>query len=384
MIVVPGGLLVADAWPALGASAEGNRKARIERSPNYAGGKFVNALPVVMDTWAATKRWLAGGPDREPEKKLEVDRPTAKVLAVPPASGLRITWFGHSSMLIELDGKKFLTDPVWSDRCSPTQFTGPRRFFDPPLPLDALPPLDAVVISHDHYDHLDSASIRQLSARTPLFLVPLGVGAHLESWGVAKEKIVELDWWERANIGDVTLVATPARHFSGRAVLDRDATLWASWAFLGPRHRAYFSGDTGMFPGFAEIGEKLGPFDVTMIESGAYDATWADVHLGPEQALSAHLQLRGKVMIPVHWGTFNLAVHSWVEPAERLIAAARPLGVSLAIPAPGESVEPAALPPLARWWPEGVQWEHAGQRPVISSGLDARLRASILTLGAQR
>lgn len=360
-------ILLADAWSPLGTFAKGERLARMQASPQWNGNRFVNALPTArMDGWALTQRWLKGAPFTIPDAPLTTVTPTS--LNEPPASGLRITWFGHSSMLVEVDGRRFLTDPVWSERCSPSTFIGPKRFFAPPLPIEQLPALDAVVLSHDHYDHLDEPTIRALSEHVPLFLVPIGIGAHLEYWGVDPKKIVELDWWEKTNVGDVVVTAAPSRHFSGRAVIDSDATLWASWAFHGPQHRVYFSGDTAMFPGFKEIGERLGPFDATMIEVGAYDAMWADVHLGPEQAIAAHQDLRGTLMFPVHWGTFDLALHAWTEPVERLIVAAEQAKVAVVVPRPGESIEPAHAASLTRWWPN-VPWHTAAEHPVVSSGL---------------
>jgi L-ascorbate metabolism protein UlaG (beta-lactamase superfamily) len=247
---------------------------------------------------------------------------------------------------------------------------GPKRFHPMPLPLADLPPLDAVAISHDHYDHLDRATVAALAERGERFVVPLGVGAHLEQWGIAPELIDELDWWEEIRVGELTLVATPGRHFSGRSVVmaDRNQTLWSGWALIGPAHRVYYSGDTAMFPGFAEIGRRLGPFDVTMIEIGAYNAAWRDVHIGPEQAIEAHRMLRGELLLPVHWGTFDLALHSWTEPAERVLVAARAAGVDLALPRPGESVDPSAEPALTRWWPS-LPFQTAEEAPVVSSAL---------------
>ncbi|MCA9630721.1 MAG: MBL fold metallo-hydrolase [Myxococcales bacterium] len=354
----------------MGKRPSGERLARMQRSSMYRDGRFHNALPMRDDMWKATKKWLAGAEDREPTADLPLERRTRDDYAKPPESGLRVSWFGHSSMLVEIDGKRILTDPVWGERASPSSLFGPTRFFEPPIALEELPELDAIVLSHDHYDHLDTESIVALSqlTRAP-FIVPLGVGAHLEYWGVARERIRELEWWEETGVGDLKLVCTPARHFSGRGVLDRNTTLWASWSLIGPRHRAFFSGDTGMFPGFAEIGERLGPFDVTLIESGAYDAAWADVHLGPEQAVLAHQLLRGKVLMPVHWGTFNLALHAWTEPAERIIAASRSVGIQAVVPRPGGRFEPATLPRFERWWPE-LPWRTAEESPVRSSGLE--------------
>ena len=358
---------VVDAWSGLGTSARGERLERMRASPAWREGRFDNSLPTTkIDTWTAMVRWLKGADFKRPDAPVEVARPTS--FATPPEAGLRITWLGHSTVLIEVDGVRLLTDPVWSERCSPSSVVGPTRFFAPPVSLEELPALDAVVLSHDHYDHLDEATLVALAERTKKFFAPLGVGAHLEYWGIAPQKIVELDWWQQQNVGAVTVTATPARHFSGRSLGDANATLWASWAFVGPKHRVYFSGDTALFPGFAEIGERLGPFDAALLEVGAYDALWADVHLGPEQAVAAHRALRGGLLIPVHWGTFDLALHAWTEPAERLLVAAEAEGVRVVVPRPGQSIEPSRAPGLERWWPE-VPWKSASEHPVVSSGL---------------
>ena len=288
-------------------------------------------------------------------------------LARSPETGLRLTWLGHSTLIVEIDGRRFLTDPMWSRRAAPVRFLGVERFYDPPLSLAELPPLDAVLLSHDHYDHLDEATIRALAAGPAPFIAPLGVGAHLEHWGIAPNRIIELDWWESTSVAGVELTCTPARHFSGRTLLDRDATLWCGWVMAGSEHRVYFGGDSAMFPGLVDIGERLGPFDATMIEIGAYNAAWADVHLGPEQAVLAHRAVGGGLMLPTHWGTFNLSLHGWTEPVERLMVAARQQGIALAIPRPGESIEPDSPPELTRWWPS-LPWETAEQSPVLSSG----------------
>lgn len=279
-----------------------------------------------------------------------------------------MTWLGHSSLLIEIDGRRVLTDPVFSERCSPWTFYGPRRFHPPPIPLEELPALDLVLISHDHYDHLDYRTIVALNERVPRFVVPLGVGAHLAYWGVAQEKIIERDWWQSTDVADLRLIATPARHFSGRTLWDRDRTLWASWVIAGPRHRVYFSGDTAMLPQFTEIGKRYGPFDATMIEVGAYNAMWPDVHLGPEQAVQAHLMVRGRLLFPIHWGTFNLALHAWTEPVERLAVAATKYGVRWVSPRPGQWIEPAVPPAVQAWWPK-LPFKTVAEDPVFSSGL---------------
>jgi L-ascorbate metabolism protein UlaG (beta-lactamase superfamily) len=368
LVVFVGGVGLADAWSALGTTPDGARSERIARSRQFRDSKFVDTIPrVEPDIWLATRRWLAGADFSQPHAPLPIVMRRAADFVSPPASGVRITWFGHSSLLVEIEGRRVLFDPVWSERCSPSRFVGPKRFHAPPLPLADLPRLDAVAISHDHYDHLDHATITALNQRELTFVVPLGVGAHLEYWGVDPKRIRELDWWEETRVAGLTLVATPARHFSGRG-LGADRTLWSGWALIGEARRVYYSGDTAMFEGFRQIGERLGPFDATLIEAGAYDALWADVHLGPEQAVDAHRAVRGRVMLPVHWGTFDLALHSWVEPIERVMAAGRAANVTVVTPKPGESIDPEQPSPAARWWPD-LPWKTARQAPVVSSGL---------------
>lgn len=353
-------------FAAFGAAPAGERLKRLERSKHRDRGHFRNDLPVENDMGRALMRWLRGAPNREPKEPVPVVARTASSFDEAPPSGLRVTWLGHSSMLVEIGRQRFLTDPVFSHRISPSPLLGPRRFFESPIGAAELPRLDAVVLSHDHFDHLDMKTIQALAAS--MFVVPLGVGAHLEAWGIAPARIVELDWWESTRIGEVELVCTPARHFSGRSIGSRDVTLWAGWAFVGRSRRVFFSGDTGMFPGFEAIGSSLGPFDLTMIESGAYDPSWADVHLGPEQAVRAHEMLQGRLMLPVHWGTYNLALHGWTEPAERVLACAGQRARAVVIPRPGESFDPLAPPDVERWWPE-LGWQSAEASPVVSSHL---------------
>jgi L-ascorbate metabolism protein UlaG (beta-lactamase superfamily) len=287
--------------------------------------------------------------------------------ARPPSSGLRITWLGHSSVLVEIDGFTMLLDPIFSERLSPLGFVGPKRFFPSPIAIEELPALDAILVSHDHYDHLDRASVLKLESRTEHFVTPLGVGSHLEYWGIPPSKLVELDWWEEFRLGGaLRLIACPARHFSGRMGLG-DRTEWVSFALVGPEHRVFFSGDTGPMPEFSELGQRHGPFDVTLIKIGAYGRGWPDIHVNPEQAVALHELVRGRLLLPVHWGTLNLSYHGWTEPVERLILAARERGVTLAIPRPGEMLEPVmpgqAPLPVRRYWPD-IPWERASERPT--------------------
>ncbi|MBW3128797.1 MBL fold metallo-hydrolase [Hymenobacter profundi] len=327
-------------------------------SSHFDGKRYRNAVPTAMSTatsyWQMARRWLLGKEQRVPKPALAGFSVDAVALAQPvPPTALRATWLGHSMVLLEIDGRRFLTDPVWRPRSSPVSFMGPKRFFPNPLPLAQMPPLDGVLLSHDHFDHLDPLAVRALARTGVPFFCPLGVGRHLRRWGVAPNKITELDWWQTHTLApNFTLVATPARHFSGRRLgLDQDATLWASWVLLGPTHRAFFGGDSGPFAdAFQQIGDTYGPFDLTMLEIGAADPDWADVHMGPTVAVAAHQALRGRALLPIHWGTFNLAYHAWTDPAEEVQQAAASAGVALLLPRPGERVEAAQAPYVSGWW----------------------------------
>ena len=290
-------------WRAFGHRPTGDRLARMERSPEWRDGRFHNPQPLTNYTWRTIRGTFDMSPFVTPKGEVPTERVDPARFATPPATGLRLTWLGHSTVLVEIDGRRILTDPIWSARSSPIGWIGPRRWFPPPLPIEALPPIDAVVISHDHFDHLDYESVVALRDRGATFIVPLGIGAHLAYWGVPESRIVELDWWEKTQVADLEIVCTPARHAAGRTGLDLDKKLWSGWALIGPRHRAYYSGDSGLFPALRDIGTKLGPFDVTMIEVGQYGQGWPDWHMGPEQAGQAHGMVRGRVMLRVHWGT---------------------------------------------------------------------------------
>ncbi len=273
------------------------------------------------------------------------------VYNTPPASGLRITWIGHSSLLIEIDGKRILTDPVWGQRASFLSFAGPKRFFAPPFALQQLPRLDAIILSHDHYDHLDKPTIKQLVNDTTPIYCSLGVSSHVLKWGIDSKRITEMDWMDAARIGgDCTITALPARHFSGRGVINRNQTLWSSFAIKGNKHNIYFGADSGFFPGFKDIGEAFGPFDLTMLEIGASSEFWANIHMGPERAAEAQLLLNSKLLLPIHWGTFNLALHGWTDPVEQIIQQAAEKGFSLVLPAPGEPLEIAGAAYNSGWW----------------------------------
>ncbi|HEX8407579.1 MAG TPA: MBL fold metallo-hydrolase [Thermoanaerobaculia bacterium] len=359
ILLVLGGLFIATVlvllrstgWlVSLGGRPEGGRLQRVRRSPQYiAHNRFTNQQQAPLTTasnWEMMRRQFFGKEQREPVRPVPVMRP-----ALAQAPGLRATWLGWATVLVEIDGHRVLTDPVWSERCSPSTLVGPKRFHAPPIALAELPPIDVVVISHDHYDHLDMPVVRALAAKGTPFAVPLGIGAHLERWGVPARQIVELDWNESADVAGLHVTATPSRHYSGRNPRYNNQTLWASWVVKGPAHRFYFSGDTGYFPGFKTIGQQHGPFDLTLIKIGAYDETWESIHLDPEDAVRAHVDLGGKVMLPVHWATFNLGFHAWREPPDRAVAAARKAGITLVVPRPGQTIDlDAGAPPIEEWW----------------------------------
>jgi L-ascorbate metabolism protein UlaG (beta-lactamase superfamily) len=337
---------------ALGASP-GEIHAAAQGSPNYRGGVFHNLEPSsALRLDAEENRLIIFEVFARPSET----RPGSPIpLAEPPSSAtadpLAVTWLGHATALIEIDGHRLLTDPVWSQRCSPSKTVGPQRMHPPPVPLEGLPALDAVVISHDHYDHLDMATVRALARtqRAP-FITPLGVGAHLREWGIPAGRITELDWNSSTRVGDLTLHCTPARHFSGR-LFSRNNTLWASWAIEGPGHRAFFGGDSGYTSSYADIGSEHGPFDLTLLPIGAYNKSWPDIHMNPEEAVRAHGDLRGRgVLVPIHWGTFRLAPHPWAEPAEWVVEAAAAAGVEVAVPRPGGRVVAGTPLPDERWW----------------------------------
>ncbi|MGK5739569.1 MBL fold metallo-hydrolase [Micromonospora sp. URMC 103] len=338
---------------ALGGRLTGARAERAARSPQFRDGRFHNPVST-RSTVAEPGRNLLwelffGKQKRRPSARVPLLRP-ADAPAADSGGELNVVWYGHASALVEIEGRRVLLDPVWSERCSPSALVGPRRLHEPPVRLDELPRLDAIVISHDHYDHLDLPTVRGLLAgQDAPFLVPLGVGAHLDRWGVPANRIVELDWSESHRVAGLEITATAAQHFSGRGVR-RDGTLWSSWVIAGTRRKVFYTGDSGYFAGYAAIGAEHGPFDVTLMQIGAYDRAWPSIHMYPEEAVAAHLDLRGGLFLPVHWATFNLALHDWGEPVDRLWAEAKARDVRIAVPRPGERVVVDDPPPVDGWW----------------------------------
>ena len=324
-------------------------------SPRYRDRQFHNSEPssaLVPGTDAGmAKSMLTRGSMGRPRAPI----PLATPLAPAQAGAAAVTWYGHSSVLVEVDGYRVLADPVWSERVSPSAAVGPARMHAVPVSLEDLPVVDAIVISHDHYDHLDMATVKILmhSQKAP-FVVPVGIGAHLRHWKVPENRIVELDWDESTTIGDLVLTCTEARHFSGRGLV-RNTTQWASWVFAGPNHRVFFGGDSGYTPRFVELGKKYGPFDLTLLPVGAYDVRWPDIHMNPEEAVQTHADLnlgdakRG-VFVPIHWATFNLAFHSWSEPIVRLTETAAGVGTTVAVPMPGGRIDALSATAPSKWW----------------------------------
>jgi L-ascorbate metabolism protein UlaG (beta-lactamase superfamily) len=329
------------------------RLERIAASPRWDGERFRNthALPPRSAPMPAMKDFLCGGERRVPQSPLPSLDPRDSWRR-DAQSRLRATWLGHSTVLLEMDGWRVLTDPVWGPRASPSRFIGPKRFQPVPVAMSELPKLDAVLLSHDHYDHLDYTTMRLLRRVNVPIVTSLGVGTHLESFGIAPERIVELDWFETHRVPgtDLTLTATPSQHFSGRGLKDRNMTLWSSWVLATQRHRVFFSGDTGLTPEYADTGARFGPFDLVMLEIGAFHPAWSGIHLGPENALAAHGLLGSGPLLPIHWGTFNLALHAWDDPVETLVRLAPARGSRLLLPKLGEPIEPAHDLPIGTWW----------------------------------
>ena len=304
------------------------------------GRKYINTIPTnepgpgIMVK--ILSEYINNKAENTPLKPLGPFKKDTSVYQILPEKGLRVTWIGHSSLFIEIDGVHILTDPVWSQRVSFTQLFGPKRFFQPPVALTDLPKPDVIICSHDHYDHLDKATIEHFAGTDVPFICSIGVCNYLEQWGILKNYIYEVDWGDSVMIKGCSITATPARHFSGRGITGRNETLWSSFVIKGPQHNIYFGADSGYSPDFAAIGEAFGPFDLTMLEIGAYGQYWPDIHMGPDHASNAHLDLRGKIMMPIHWGTFNLAPHAWYEPAEKLVNFAKEKDIQLFLPEPGK------------------------------------------------
>ena len=329
------------------------------------GGKFQNPLPTEVGTlrliFKAMPLYIRNHERRTPVVLPGPFRTDPAIYLLTPNSDLRVTWFGHSAMLVEVDGFRVLIDPVWEERASPRQWFGPRRFFPPTIALDDLPHLDAVLISHDHYDHMGEKTLQSLARLSctvdAQWITVLGVGSLLKTWGVAAERIVELDWMSTTDLTGVMgeklrVTCVPARHFSGRSLLHRFETLWGAYVLKGPRHTLYFGADTGWWDGFEQIATEFGPFDLTMLEIGAYNELWKHIHLGPDNAARAFRAMGNQgLLMPIHWGLFDLALHGWKQPIERMREIAEQTGLALWSPQPGAPTDVVAGQPLLDlWW----------------------------------
>jgi len=356
ILIILGGLMF-NSCGTFGSRPEGSYLDNILKSPHYNSEKksFVNRRPkteMKKDNeemgFGFVFEWFAGVKDSEPKSALPEVKPNLKDF-LEPSKELKVIWFGHSTFLLNMSGKIVLVDPIFSGAASPFSFMV-KRFQRPVLDLNELPEVDTIVISHDHYDHLDMESIKFFVDKKTKFVTPLGVGSHLRKWGVQPERISELDWWEKKELGGVSFIATPAQHFSGRGVFDADQTLWASWVIQNKDHNIYFSGDSGYDTHFKTIGDKYGPFDLAFIENGQYNDKWKDVHMMPDQAAQAYFDLRAKKYFPIHWGMFKLSMHTWYDPIVEISNIADMRDINLVSPKLGEIISITDDLKTDRWW----------------------------------
>ena len=354
VLLAVGVYLLMQYYPPFGGKPSKEKLSKRFHASNYFNGRFYNTLHTSVNnsmtvTISMLVHFMKGIPNGRPQEPLPVD--TVDPLWIQTNQQANVIWFGHSALWVTIDGVKLLIDPMMGKSPSAFTFIGGKRYARPPIEIDELPMIDAILLSHDHYDHLDYSSIMQLKDKVNHFFVPLGLGAHLEKWGIGQERITEMDWWEEVSYKGVTLVNTPARHYTGRKIIDKEATLWCSWVIKGVNTKLFFSGDSGYGPHFEEIGQKYGPFDITLMECGQYDERWAGVHMNPEQTIQAQIDLKGKLMIPIHWATFTLAFHDWTDPVERAIKAADKNDVAIATPRIGEIVWIGSSNyPTSTWW----------------------------------
>ncbi|NNF01143.1 MAG: MBL fold metallo-hydrolase [Bacteroidia bacterium] len=357
VIVLSSGFWFVSTSEQFGAGASDERIKSYMLSPNFVDGKFVNEGEFNMDINCHSirqmlKEMLSPNPNVSPSQNIRVQKMDSLDIVNFPDSLTRVTWFGHSTVLVEIEGKKLLFDPHFNQYAAPHPWLGRKRYnAEMPIEIEKLPPVDAVIISHDHYDHLDYESIYKLRSKTAHFYVPLAVGNHLAAWGVSWDRIHEMDWWDEGGIDNLLIACTPSKHMSGRGTNDQFSTLWGSWVVKGKEHSAYFSGDGGYNDRFQKIGSKYGPFDIAFLECGQYNELWADVHMSPEQTAQAGIDLEANLILPIHWASFTLATHSWTDPIERVTAKSNALGIAVSTPEIGESlVLDSAHFPKSKWW----------------------------------
>jgi L-ascorbate metabolism protein UlaG (beta-lactamase superfamily) len=345
----------------LGSRADNKRWKEFETSKqfNKVKGMFENRKTAVVIEMKKVsinlkimKDWLSGGHDRVPTQKMVQVKPDLAAF-LKPSNELKTIWFGHSSFLLNMDGKIVLVDPVFSVSASPFSFLI-KRFQKLALELHELPEIDYILISHDHYDHLDTPTVKYFINKKTKFITPLGVGSHLMGWGVDKDRIIEKDWWETASFDGIDFIATPAQHFSGRDGFDDNQTLWASWVLKSKNHNIYFSGDSGYDKHFKDIGDRYGPFDIAFLENGQYDKRWPNVHMFPKEAVLAFKDLNAKKLFPIHWGMFQLALHSWYDPIQKILKLAEDEGIPLIVPKLGEIVTLGKYNKVDQWWNESI------------------------------
>ncbi len=353
-IVITATMIVPKFAPQFGNSSDGARLERIKSSPHFKDGQFQNLVDTPMygentSLWQSMLKFIKGGENREPDAVIKTIKFSADNISPDEVS---VTWFGHSTVLLQIAGKNILIDPVFSNHASPFTFMGPKAFpYSTHFSIADLPEIDAILISHDHYDHLDYETILKLKNLSIPFYVPLGLGAHLERWGIPAENIFEAEWWDEFRFDqEIVFACVPMRHFSGRGISDRNKTLWAGWVIKSEKHTIIHTGDSGYGPHFKQIGEKYGPFDLTMVECGQYNEGWPYIHMTPEETVQAHIDLDGKLLLPIHWGRFNLSLHSWTDPVERASEASNQKNIDLITPVPGQVV--SLSNPLAyyEWW----------------------------------
>jgi L-ascorbate metabolism protein UlaG (beta-lactamase superfamily) len=336
--------------PQFGKKPNGNDLERISSSKHFSNGKFINLSPTAMGSFGEMIRTIPefiNGKNLKPKSPIETSFTPFKF---EQDSSAMVTWYGHSAFKIRWQGKTILIDPMFGPVASPVSFGSKRFRYTNPIELETFDHIDAIIISHDHYDHLDYHSIMKLKDQTEHFYAPLGVGSHLKYWGVPEDRITELDWWQSAQLDDIQLIAAPSRHFSGRGIADRNSTQWASWVLIGNKQKVYFSGDGGYGPHFKEIGEKYGPFDLAMMECGQYNQAWQDIHMMPEESVQAGIDVGGKILMPIHWGAFNLAIHSWTDPIERFSRTAKEKNIKMIHPEIGQNFTLGEDIFSREWW----------------------------------
>lgn len=358
VVIIVAGALFMNFSPQFGGVISEKQLEGYAKSSQFQEGKFVNAVPTSLDLGFTDAIGIMYNfifrpiKDTEPKEPLTVLSIDSLEIVKRPNDVAQLAWFGHSACLLEIDGKKIFLDPMLGKSPAPHPMLGPKRYSENlPIAIEKLPFIDAVIISHDHYDHLDYESIIKLKDKVGHFYVPLGVSAHLLEWGITPEDITELDWWQETSLDSFTIVCTPARHVSGRGLFDNFTTLWSSWIVRTPTANIYFSGDGGYGPHFKEIGEQYGPFDLAMLECGQYNELWKDIHMMPEQTVQAAVDLNTKLAMPIHWGAFTLALHTWRDPITRVTTEAQQRGVSITTPRIGEPVHLLADTfPVNQWW----------------------------------